>query len=59
MKPLLAFVLALTGTGFGLRAETITLTAGGGPPVLEYQTAANPFKPYVAQLRTPGGVSCH
>jgi hypothetical protein len=56
MKTLPAFFLALLATGLGARAETTTLTAGNGRPVLDYQAAAMPFKPYVAQLRTPGGI---
>ena len=51
------FVFALLGLTATVHAETITLAAAGGQPVLQYQAAANPFKPYVAQLYTPGGVA--
>jgi Methane oxygenase PmoA len=48
--------LALLGAALGVRADTVTLADTRGQPRLEYQAAANPLKPYVAQLRTPGGV---
>jgi hypothetical protein len=38
-------------------ADIATLTAVGGQPALEYQRAASPYKPYVAQLYTPRGVA--
>ena len=49
--------LALLGAALGVRADTVTLADARGQPRLEYQAAANPLKPYVAQLRTPGGVA--
>jgi hypothetical protein len=49
--------LALLGAALGVRADTVTLADARGQPLLEYQAAANPLKPYVAQLRTPGGVA--
>lgn len=49
--------LALLGAALGVRADTVTLADARGQPLLEYQSAANPLKPYVAQLRTPGGVA--
>lgn len=57
MKPLgcsalAGFTLALTA-----QAEVIKLAGAGGQPVLAYQAAANPFKPYVAQLYTPAGIA--
>lgn len=39
------------------RAEIIQLAAADGRPVLTYEAAASPNKPYVAQLYTPGGVA--
>ena len=50
-------VLALSGATVGLRADSITLAAADGQPVLEYRTGDTPFKPYVAQLYTPGGIA--
>jgi hypothetical protein len=38
-------------------AEIVRLDAAGGQPVLTYQAAASPNKPYMAQLYTPGGVA--
>jgi hypothetical protein len=55
MKPAALF-LALVGALAGLRAEPVTL----GPAdrsTLVYESAAHPLKPYVAQLRTPGGIA--
>lgn len=59
---MVGFALALLGSALSARAEIVSLAAPGrqtapGQPVLEYQRAANPFKPYVAQLRTPSGVA--
>lgn len=52
-----AFAVATAGTAISANAEIFQLAAAGGQPALEYQAAANPFKPYVAQLYTPGGVA--
>lgn len=38
-------------------AEIVRLDTAGGQPLLAYQAAASPNKPYVAQLYTPGGVA--
>ena len=50
-------VIGLLGIFLSPRADTIILAAAGGQSVLEYQQAAAPFKPYVAQLYTPAGVA--
>ena len=59
MKPLrlMALVMAYTSVAISAKAEIIKLAASSGRSALEYQSAANPFKPYVAQLYTPGGVA--
>ncbi len=51
------FALVGMGVTISANAEIISLAARGGQTALEYQAAANPLKPYVAQLRTPGGVA--
>lgn len=56
MKSALTTIALITST-LGLRADFIKLTATGDRLPLEYQAAANPFKPYVAQLYTPAGVA--
>lgn len=50
-------ILAWLGAALGVRADPVMLADARGQPLLEYQAAAKPLKPYVAQLRTPGGVA--
>lgn len=53
----IAAVVALCGAAISVQAEIISLAVADGQTALEYQAAANPFKPYVAQLRSPAGVA--